>query len=109
MSGFTYKSYNFIDKDPMIDIIRTIVFESKLSIPRIAEESGVSHHTILKWLYGETKRPTAAAMNAVLRVLGYKLDVVHIGQLSIVKATPFTSSKVIKFPMKSLTQKKVAR
>lgn len=104
MSGFTYKSYNFIDKDPMIDLIRTIVRDSKLPLKTIAEESGVNPNTISKWLYGETQRPTAAAMNAVLRALGYKLDVVHIGQLSIVKATPFTPSKVVRFPIKKVAR-----
>lgn len=102
--GFTYKSYNFIDKDPMIDIIRTVIFESKWSITFISNESGVSKNTINNWLYGETKRPTAAAMNAVLRVLGYKLDVVQYYQLSIVKPTPFKSSKVVNFPVKKVAR-----
>jgi hypothetical protein len=75
--GFTYKSYNFIDKDPMIDEIRTIVDRSGASYKWINEESSVSTQTIAKWFDGSTKRPQAATMNAVLRSLGYKLGVVE--------------------------------
>jgi signal recognition particle subunit SEC65 len=75
--GFTYKSYNFVDKDPMIDEIRTIVEKSGASYKWVNEESGVSTQTIAKWFDGSTRRPQAATMNAVLRSLGYKLGVVE--------------------------------
>jgi hypothetical protein len=75
--GFTYKSYNFVDKDPMIDEIRTIVEKSGASYKWVNGESGVSTQTITKWFDGSTKRPQAATMNAVLRSLGYKLGVVE--------------------------------
>jgi hypothetical protein len=75
--GFTYKSYNFVDKDPMIDEIRTIVDRSGASYKWINEESSVSTQTITKWFDGSTRRPQAATMNAVLRSLGYKLGVVE--------------------------------
>jgi hypothetical protein len=75
--GFTYKSYNFVDKDPMIDEIRTIVEKSGASYKWVNGESGVATATISKWFDGSTKRPQAATMNAVLRALGYKLGVVE--------------------------------
>jgi hypothetical protein len=75
--GFTYKSYNFIDKDPMIDEIRTIVEHSGASYKWVNQESGVNANTIAKWFDGQTRRPQAATMNAVLRALGYKLGVVE--------------------------------
>jgi hypothetical protein len=75
--GFTYKSYNFVDKDPMIDEIRTIVERSGASYKWVNAESGVSTQTITKWFDGGTRRPQAATMNAVLRSLGYKLGVVE--------------------------------
>ena len=75
--GFTYKSYNFIDKDPMIDEIRTIVERSGASYKWVNGESGVSTQTLNKWFDGSTRRPQAATMNAVLRALGYKLGVVE--------------------------------
>jgi hypothetical protein len=75
--GFTYKSYNFVDKDPMIDEIRTVVEKSGASYKWVNQESGVSTNTISKWFDGSTRRPQAATMNAVLRSLGYKLGVVE--------------------------------
>lgn len=100
MAGFTYKSYSFIDKDPIIDLLRTIINKSDLSIAKISYESGVNHQTILKWLYGETKMPKAATLNAVLRVLDYKLDIVALRQTTLIQPTrvsnvvPLKSKKV---------------
>jgi transcriptional regulator with XRE-family HTH domain len=79
MPGFTYKSYSFKDKDPIIDYLRTIISDSKKSNKVIADESGVSANTIRKWLYGDTRRPQAASINAVLRALSYKLNISPIG------------------------------
>ena len=75
--GFTYKSYNFIDKDPMIDEIRTIVERSGASYKWVHDNSSVAVTTMTQWFDGKTRRPQAATMNAVLRALGYKLGVVE--------------------------------
>ena len=87
MTGFTYKSYNFIDKSPVIDLVRTVVHESDKTLQWIGEESGVSPRTIAKWLYGETRQPKEASLNAVLRVLGYKLEVVLVRTPAAVSPT----------------------
>ena len=75
MPGFTYKSYNFVDKDPIIDYIRTVFQESHKSIKAVADDSGVTATTISNMLYGKTRRPQAATMNAILRALNYKLNI----------------------------------
>ena len=67
--GFTYKSYNFQDKDPIIDEIRTVVQASGWSHLRIQEESGVTAKTLRDWFQGQTRRPQAATLNAVARAL----------------------------------------
>jgi hypothetical protein len=74
--GFTYKSYSFIDKDPIIDEIRTVYQDSGANYQWIQEHSSVRATTLAKWFSGVTKRPQAATINAVLRSLGYKLGVV---------------------------------
>jgi transcriptional regulator with XRE-family HTH domain len=79
MPNSTYKSYSFIDKDPIIDYIRTIIQDGDLSMKEITESSGVSQNTIHNWLYGATKRPQAASLNAVLRVLQYQLSIAKLG------------------------------
>ena len=74
--GFTYKSYNFVDKDPIIDEIRTVVRDSGATYKRIEEQSGVCAVTLRNWFDGKTRKPQAATINAVLRSLGYKLGIV---------------------------------
>ena len=76
MAGFTYKSYNFVDKDPIIDEIRAIFDEANVTYKWVEDESGVTAHTLANWFGGKTKKPQAATINAVLRALGYKLGVV---------------------------------
>jgi transcriptional regulator with XRE-family HTH domain len=101
MTGFTYKSYSFADKDPMIDTVRTIVQDSGETLKKISEDSGVRAQTISKWLYGETKQPKAASINAVLRALGYKLEVVTYSYVSVVKPTFLKEANVYKLPKRA--------
>jgi hypothetical protein len=74
--GFTYKSYNFVDKDPIIDEIRTVYEDSGANYKWVHDNSNVATATLSNWFNGKTKRPQAATINAVLRSLGYKLGVV---------------------------------
>ena len=87
MAGFTYKSYNFVDKDPMIDQVRTIIIDSHDTYKQIAEASGVNEGTIRNWLDGATRKPQAATFNAVLRALGYKLTIRHLAEVETVAPT----------------------
>ena len=87
MAGFTYKSYNFVDKDPMIDQVRTVVADSHMTYKSIAEASGVGRETIRKWLDGATKKPQAATFNAVLRACGHKLAIRPLAEIDIIAPT----------------------
>jgi hypothetical protein len=95
MAGFTYKSYNFVDKDPIIDDIRTVYQDSGANYKWIQEHSGVTAVTIRAWFSGKTKKPQAATINAVLRSLGYKLGIVPYGeqQVHIIPAMPQPQEK----------------
>ena len=89
MAGsFTYKSYNFTEKDPIIDEIRTVVQQHGSTYKDIHEHSGVSTATLTNWFTGPTKRPQAASINAVLRSMGWKLGVVPYDTKSLVLPTP---------------------
>jgi DNA-binding phage protein len=70
MSLKLYKSYNFTDKDPIIDVMRTLVEKSGMSWDEIAEKSGVSKTTLYGWFQGKTMRPQFATVMAVLTTLG---------------------------------------
>ena len=90
--GFTYKSYNFTEKDPIIDEIRTVVRDSGATYKHIEEHSGVTSQTLHAWFDGKTRKPQAATLNAVARALGYKLGFVPIEAVSIVQPTSVAKS-----------------
>lgn len=76
--GFTYKSYSFVDKDPIIDEVRSVFQAAGVTKQWIEDESGVTSQTLHAWFEGKTRRPQAATVNAVLRAMGKKLGVVDL-------------------------------
>lgn len=69
--GFTnYRSYSFIDKDPVIDSLRTAVSQSKMSYRELHEQSDVAVTTMYNWFHGKTRRPQFATVAAVIRATG---------------------------------------
>jgi transcriptional regulator with XRE-family HTH domain len=83
--SFLYRSYNFVDKDPVIDRIRTIVADEGLSYGEIHIISGVSASTLTNWFDGETRRPQYATIAAVTYALGYKQEFVKAKKLDYEK------------------------
>ena len=69
-----YKSYSFVDKDPIIDRMRTIVGDEGESYAEIHLRSGVSTSTMYNWFEGDTKRPQFATIMAIARSLGYDME-----------------------------------
>jgi len=70
-----YRSYNFRDKDPIIDRIRTLMRDQHARYRDIEEASGVSTSTLYQWFNGETRRPQFATVMAVMRALSYDLQI----------------------------------
>jgi len=81
-----YKSYNFRNKDPVIDLLRTAIKDSGDSHAEVADASGVSAQTLYNWFSGTTKRPQFATVQAVARSIGYDLMLVKSNrQLRLIK------------------------
>jgi len=95
MSFKPYKSYNFKDKDPIIDRVRTAAQvrcvretdHSQIDYKFLSNESGVSYSTIYKMFEGETRFPRHATVAAILGAMGlsfavvpHKSNVVRIGR-----------------------------
>jgi phosphoserine phosphatase len=97
MAGFTYKSYSFVDKDPIIDEVRGVFDAAGVSKQWVEDESGVTTHTLRQWFDGKTRRPQAATVNAVLRSLGYKLGVVSMGAAAkpVIVTAPASARHVV--------------
>lgn len=67
-----YRNYRFIDKDPIIDALRTIVKDGeKLNNHRASAITGISPTTFAAWFDGEVRRPQNASATQVAAALGY--------------------------------------
>lgn len=79
-----YRTYNFIDKDPVIDEIRTLVQDVHMMarLNDVGTLSGVSPSTLRNWFGGITKRPQNATTMAVVTALGYERKFVRARDLN---------------------------
>jgi hypothetical protein len=67
-----YRNYRFVDKDPIIDAVRTVVkSEEHLKNSMVHEISGVATATLDNWFEGSTRRPHNATVCQVTAALGY--------------------------------------
>lgn len=73
--------YRFIDKDPVIDVIRTEAQRygnlGHEQLAKLSLESGVSVSTIHNWFFGETRRPQSLSTRFVLEALGVSIQYVR--------------------------------
>ena len=73
MPGFTHNSYNFIDKDPVVDRLRTTVQASSLPYKEIAVRAGVAPTTVQNLFSGKTRSPSYRTIIAIGSAFGMKL------------------------------------
>lgn len=66
-----YRTYRWIDKDPIIDAVRTVVDSEKLKTSAVHNISGVSTTTLDNWFGGATRKPQNSTVCAVTTSLGY--------------------------------------
>jgi hypothetical protein len=57
MTGFTYKSYSFVDKDPIIDEVRSVFQDAGVTKQWVEDHSGVTSTTLHNWFDGKTRKP----------------------------------------------------
>ena len=69
-----YRTYNYVDKNPVIDKVRTLIQDEGLikKLGIVHEVSGVATATIDRWLNGDTKNPQHGTIAAVITALGYE-------------------------------------
>src|SRR4051812_5257513 len=80
-----YRTYRFLDKDPVIDKIRTVVDDEGLMkrLTIVHELSGVATTTLNNWFNGHTKKPQNPTIEAVLTSLGYEREIVKKKDIDI--------------------------
>jgi transcriptional regulator with XRE-family HTH domain len=82
-----YRTYNYIDKNPVIDKVRTIIQDEGLikKLGVVHEVSGVATATIDNWLNGDTRNPQHHTIAAVVTSLGYEERFVKAKDLDLEK------------------------
>jgi AcrR family transcriptional regulator len=77
--------YRFIDKDPVIDIVRTEHQLSKMTVKKLSETSGISVTTFYSWFGGKTRRPQHLTVKYALEALGVKEVYMRIATGEVIK------------------------
>lgn len=84
--------YRFIDKDPIIDVIRTAMQRrgniSPEQINRVAYDAGIHPGTLHNWLNGDTRRPLSITTRFVLEALGVTITYVDADDRPIREPKP---------------------
>lgn len=68
-----YRSYNFRDKDPIIDLVEKIFVDEGVKLSQVERDGGPKAATMKNWFAGKTHKPQFASVNAALRTIGYEL------------------------------------
>lgn len=76
--GVTDRSYNWVDKDPVVDQLRTWVQESRYTYRYIAEHTGVSESTVRNLFSGQTRRPQQRTVSLIGRLFNKTLGWVDL-------------------------------
>lgn len=66
-----YRTFNWIDRDPVVEEIFSICRNEHLNNNRVHEISGVASQTLNNWFGGKTRKPQHTTVCAVTSALGY--------------------------------------
>jgi transcriptional regulator with XRE-family HTH domain len=66
------RSYNFVDKDPEIDVFRTIYQKERIKENDLAVLAGLSGSTVKNMFGGTTRRPQHATFAKMAGAMGYE-------------------------------------
>ncbi len=69
-----YRNYSFLNKDPIIDKMRTLVQDEGLKWHDAARIADMSPATLDNWFKGSTRRPQFSSVGSLTRSLGYDIE-----------------------------------
>lgn len=70
--GWLTRSYNFIDKDPEIDVFRSLYQKEHIKEADLAVLGGLGVSTVRNMFGGKTRRPQHATFAKMAGAMGYK-------------------------------------
>lgn len=68
-----YKSYNFVDKDPSIDFVHSLMDRHNMSPQKVQDGGGPTAATVYNWINGKTKRPQFCTVAAATLACGHAI------------------------------------
>lgn len=80
-----YRTYSYIEKNPVIDKVRTLVEDEGLmtNLTALHEISGVHESTFRNWWFGDTKNPQHSTVAAIITSLGYEETFVKAKKIDV--------------------------
>ena len=80
-----YRTYSYLEKNPVIDRCRTLVQDEGLfdRLGELAQISTISRQTLVKWFHGDTRNPQHATVAALITSLGYTEEFVKAGKTKL--------------------------
>lgn len=69
-----YRNYSFLNKDPVIDKMRTLVQDEGLKWHDAARIADMSPATLDNWFKGSTRRPQFSSIASLTHSLGYSME-----------------------------------
>lgn len=64
-----YKSYLFVERDPIIEAMRGVFSENKVKYSAVTKAGGPTTTTLRNWFRGQTRRPQFCTVAATIRSL----------------------------------------
>lgn len=69
-----YRNYSFLNKDPVIDKMRTLIRDEGLKWHDAAKIADMSPATLDNWFKGSTRRPQFSSIASLTHSLGYSME-----------------------------------
>lgn len=89
--------YRLVDKDPVIDQMRSLISHSDASYKKLADQASISPSTISAWFRGTTKRPQVPTVRRFCQAVGARLEINYDDhraknrpEIGVVETIPFS-------------------
>jgi hypothetical protein len=77
------RTYQWVDKDPICDVLRTMIQEDGRSPSAIAGAARLADATVLNILYGQTRKPQHTTVSSIYTACGYRMVLMADGKAAI--------------------------
>lgn len=87
------RTYRFLDKDPVIDKVRTVLQDrglyGKKNMGKVAQLASLAPATLDNMFFGDTRKPQHATVMGIITAVGYEMQFVEARKLNFEKELEF--------------------